>query len=176
MKHTRRFVVAGRMAACSMLALAPLCALAGDTFAAKTGAWEMTTTTAMQGMPIPAAELAQIPPAQRARMEAMMGARAGKAMTHVTKTCVTQDDLDKSQIIKDEADARCTRKIISRTSTSLVMEQTCPAPEAHTARMNMQFPSPGMMSGTMDMTRADGFKVHMTINGRWLGASCAGIK
>jgi hypothetical protein len=160
----------------ALAALAPLHAFAADAFAARTGAWEMTTSTAMQGMPIPAAELAKIPPAQRARLEAAMGARAGKATSHTVKSCVTQQDIDKSQIVKDESDAHCTRKVISRTSSSLVMEQTCPAPEAHTARMNMQFPTPTSMNGTVDLTRPDGFKAHMTISGRWLGASCAGIK
>jgi hypothetical protein len=164
-----------RKAALILAALTPLSAVAADRFAARTGAWEMTTSSATQGSPVPAAALAKMPPAQRARLEATMNARAGKVTSHTNKTCITQQDIDKSEIVKDEADAHCTRKVISRTATSLVIEQSCPAPEAHSARMNMQFPTPTSMSGTIDMTRDDGFKVHITLNGRWLGPSCAGI-
>lgn len=170
-----------RILAAALASLAPLCALAGNTISTRTGAWEMTTTTNMSGMAMPAMAipedaLAKLPPAQRARIEAAMGARAGKSHSTTLKSCVTQKDLDENRLIKDDNDSHCTRKVISRSAKSVVLEQNCPAPQAHTARVNMQFPSPTAMNGTIDISRPDGFKMQMTMQGKWLGASCAGIK
>jgi hypothetical protein len=55
----------------------PLYALA-DSLNAKVGAWEITTTSLMTGMPVPPEALAGMPPEQRARIEKAMRARSGK--------------------------------------------------------------------------------------------------
>ena len=143
---------------------------------AKPGAWEMTTTTVTAGMLIPAESLAKMPAEQRAKMEAMMQARAGRNSTHVHKSCMMQADLDQSRILKSENDDKCTRKVISALPGKVVMEQVCPAPQPSTSRMTMEAPTTESLVASIDMKQGESGSVHVDIKGRWLAASCAGIK
>ena len=154
----------------------PMCALA-DSLNVKTGAWEMTTTTLMTGMPAPAEALAKMPPEQRAKFEKAMQARADKPSTHLTKSCVTEVDLDQDRMISSDDEAQCTRKFISKSATKIAYEQTCEAPHASTSTVMIEAKTPESLVVSMDMVQggASG-KVHVDIKGRWLGASCAGIK
>lgn len=155
--------------------LASKLAFADSAFGTKPGVWEITTVTKMAGMPIPADAMANMPEAARARIEAAMGSHMAAPRSTTVKSCVTQKDLDEDRVLKSDGDSKCTRKLISKSATSVVMEQTCPAPQAHTSHMNFQASSPTAMVGTIDVTRPDGFKMHIDMKGRWLGASCAGI-
>lgn len=155
------------------------CALA-DSFNAKPGAWEMTHTTLTTGLLIPPDVLAKMPPEQRARLEQSMQARAGKPTTHVSKECVTQEDLDQNRMIKeehhDEDGVQCTTKVVSKSSSKLVIERTCPAPRASTTQLAMEAKTPESIVGSIIIARRESGKVHVDIKGRWLGASCAEIK
>lgn len=148
----------------------PLYCQAGD-FDVRTGAWETTSTTTMAGVMIPKAALMQMPPAQRAKVEAMMQARAGKANTHTSIECVTQQDLDRGRLMKSD-EANCTRRIIAQSAHHLEMEQTCSGPEGSTSRFVLDAESPTRYSSSVDVARTEGGKVHVTIDGRWLGATC----
>lgn len=153
----------------------PLSALA-DSFNAKAGAWEMTTTTLTAGMPVPAEALAKMPPEQRARIEKAMQARAGRPGTHVTKSCVTKKDLDQDRVIKSDDEGKCRKKIVSKSASKIVFEQTCAAPHASTSTVMIEARTPESIVASMDMVQGSaGGKVHVDIRGRWLGASCAGI-
>ena len=152
-----------------------------ESFNAKPGAWEMSITTLTAGTLIPPDVLAKMPPEQRAKFEQSMRARSGKPMTHTSKTCVTQEDLDQNRIIKEEEEEKedglqCTTKVVSKSSSKLVIDRTCPAPRASTAKMAMEAKTLENIVGSIDMTRAESGKVHVDIKGRWLGASCAEIK
>lgn len=142
----------------------------------KTGAWEMTTTTTRSGMLIPAEALAKMSAEQRARIEATMKARAGQNKTHVHQHCVTQADLDQNRMLESDEDAKCSRKVISSSASKLVMERQCPAPHASKVRMTMESTSPDKIVASIDVTQGSNGKMHMDIKGRWLSASCAGIK
>lgn len=148
----------------------PLYCQAGD-FDVRTGSWEMTATTTMAGMMIPKAALMQMPPAQRAKVEAMMQARAGKANTHTSIECLTQQDLDRGRLMKSD-DASCSRRIIAQSARHLEMEETCSGPEGSTSRFVLDAQSATRYSSSVDVARTEGGKVHMTIDGRWLGAAC----
>lgn len=154
----------------------PVYALA-DSFNAKPGAWEITTTTLTKGMLIPAEALANMPPAQRARIEKSMQARAGKPSTHVTKSCVTKADLDQDRVLKSDDEEHCKKKIISKSASKIVYEQTCPAPDASKSTVKVETSTPESIAASMDMVQGGGGgKIHVDIKGRWLGSSCAGIK
>jgi hypothetical protein len=153
----------------------PLHALAAS-FDAKPGAWEITTTTLMQGMLIPAEALANMPPQQRAKIEKAMQARSGKPGTHVRKSCVTQQELDQDSMIGTDDEGNCKKKVVSRSATRLVLEKTCPAPQAYTAKWTIVARTPERLAATADLVQAGGGKIHIDITGRWLGTSCAGIK
>lgn len=152
----------------------PMYAVAGS-LNAKTGAWEMTTTTLTTGMVAPAEALAKMPPEQRARIEQSMQARAGKPTTHVDKSCVTQEDLDQDSIIKSDDEEGCARKILSKSANKVVVERTCAAPHASTSTLAVDS-RPESIVASMDVVQGGtGGKTHVDIAGRWLGASCAGI-
>ena len=151
-----------------------------DSLNVRPGTWDISITTQTGGSLIPPDLLAKMPPEQRAKIEQSMQARSGKPMTHASKECVTQEDLDQNRIIKEEEEKedelQCTMKVISKSSSKLVIERACPAPPASTSKMMMEAKTPESIVGSLDMTKAESGKVHVDIKGRWLGASCAGIE
>ncbi len=165
LRYTIAFVVA-----------APLYAFA-DSINVKVGAWEMTTTALTTGMMIPAEAQANMSPEQRARMEETMQARAGKPSVHVKKTCITKEDLDQDRLLKSDDKNQCTKKIISKSASKVVFEQTCEAPGPSRSTVSIEARTSETLAATMDMVQAGGSgKVHVDINGRWLGTSCEGIE
>jgi hypothetical protein len=147
------------------------------SFNAKPGAWEITTTTLTTGMMIPAEALANMPPAQRAKIEKSMQARSGKPSTHVTKNCVTQKKLDQDSMIASDDEEHCKKKIITKSASKIVYEQTCAAPNASRSTVKVEAMTPESIAASMNMVQGGGGgKIHVDIKGRWLGASCAGIK
>ncbi len=153
-----------------------LCALA-ETFNAKPGAWEMNVTTLTTGNPIPADVIAQMPPDKRAEIEEAMKERAGKPDSHTFKTCVTQKDLDQNSMIKSEKDSTCSRKVLLKSATKIVIEQSCPAPRASAGKATIEAKTPENIVAIIDTVQGGaGGKIHVHMKGRWLGASCEGIK
>jgi hypothetical protein len=148
-----------------------------DSLNAKTGAWEITTTTLITGMPAPAGAFANMSPEQRAKIEKGLQARAGKPNTQTGKSCITKEDLDKDHVIKSDNEERCSRKVLSREKNKVELETACPAPDASTTIVKIEAVTPESVVATMDMVRGDANgKIHADIKGRWLGASCAGIE
>ena len=150
-----------------------------DSLDVKPGAWDMSITTLTSGSLIPPNLLAKMPPEQRAKFEQSMQARSGKPMTHNSKECVTQEDLDQDRMLKEpqeDGELQSTTRVVSRSSRKLVIERTCPAPRASTSQMAMEAKTPETIVDSIDITRAGSGKVHVDIKGRWLGASCAEIK
>ena len=168
---------------CAILAAASLalvfrhaCGLAADSFNAKPGAWEMNVITVTNGNPIPAEVLAQLTPEKRAELEASMKAREGKPDSHTFQTCVTQKDLDQNSMIRSDGDSKCTRKVVSKSSTKIVIEQTCPAPRASTGKASIEAKTPETLLAIIDTVQGSSGKIHVDMKGRWMGASCDGIK
>jgi len=153
-----------------------------QTFAAsfnvRPGAWQMSMSTLLVGNPLPPEALASMPPEKRARVEEAMKARAGKPVTITHKACVSQEDLDQNRIIQaDKNDNQCTRKVLSKSASRLVMEQTCPEPHASTTQMTIEAKTPETLSANIVRVRGDGKgKVTVDVKGFWLGPDCAGIK
>jgi hypothetical protein len=168
-KNILRYMIA-------LVVATPLYAFA-DSINIKVGAWEMTTTTLMTGMMVPAEAQANMSPEQRAKMEEIMQARAGKPSVHVAKTCVTKEDLDQDRLLKSDNENQCTKKIISKSASKIVLEQTCEAPGPSRSTMIIEARTSETLAATMDMVQAGGSgKVHVDIKGRWLGAGCEGIR
>ena len=98
-----------------------------DSLNAKPGAWYISITTQTDGSLIPPDLLAKMPPEQRAKFEQSMQARSGKPMTHNSKECVTQEDLDQDRMLKEQqedSDLQCTTRVVSKSSSKLVIERT----------------------------------------------------
>jgi len=141
-----------------------------ETLDIKTGAWEVTESTALSGMPIPKEALAKMPPEQRAKVEASMPARAGSGKSHTSRSCVTREDLDRGQLAHS-AEPNCKRTVIAQNARHLEIEQVCTGPEPSKSHFRFDAPSNERYTGSIDMTRGDG-KVHVDLSGRWLGATC----
>jgi Protein of unknown function (DUF3617) len=158
------------------IALVPLQSLA-HSFNATPGAWQMSVSTLVVGNPLPPEVLESMPPEKRAKVEAAMKARAAKPITFTHKVCVTQKNVDQDRIIKSaEEDSQCTRKVLSKSATKLVMEQICPEPHASTAQMTIEAQTPETLSASIVRVRGDGKgKVNLDVRGCWLGPGCTGI-
>ncbi len=123
-----------------------------DSFGVKTGAWESTVTSTTTGTSIPPDMLSKLPPDQRAKIEQMMRSRSGQPHTITRKYCVTQKDLDEDRLMKEQGESQCSRKVLSKSSTRLEIEQTCgTAPHAMTMHVSVQATSPARMLDAFDV-------------------------
>jgi len=141
-----------------------------ETLDIKTGAWEVTETTAMSGMPIPKEALEKMPPEQRAQVEASMRAHAGSGKPHTTRSCLTQEGRDRGQLMHSE-EPSCKRKVITQNARHLEIEEVCTGPEPSKSHLKFDATSNERYTGSIDMTRGDG-KVHIDMSGHWIGATC----
>jgi Protein of unknown function (DUF3617) len=163
----------------AVLALPAAFGVHATSLNAKPGAWEITTSTMSTGITMPPEVLAKMPPEQRAKIEKSMQARDGKTRTHVTKSCVTKEELDQDRMLKSDEDQdgrQCSKKLVSKSPTKIVMERTCTGPRPSKSTMVVEAKTPDNMVSTIDMVHGTGAKVHVEINGRWLAASCAEVK
>lgn len=152
------------------LAVAPL---AGRTeaFDIKAGAWEVTTTTAINGTLMPKETLEKMPPEQRAKFEQVMRARAAKPNTHTRTRCVTKEELARSEVLQPES-PKCTRNVISQTARKLEVEETCPPPRATKSHYKFEAKSAESYVAVVDIAQSEGGKVHVDMGGHWLSAVC----
>lgn len=162
--------------AVALAAGTPVCALA-DSFNAKPGAWEMTVTTTTTGNPMAPSALAEMSPEKRAKVEQAMKERDGKPVTNSYKTCITQKELDQDHFINSDDNVQCTKKVLSKSPTKLVLDQTCPPPHASTGRATIEAKTPERLLTIIDTVQGGATgKAHVEIKGRWLGASCEGVE
>jgi hypothetical protein len=173
-----RFQIARRgWAACLLIGVAGA-ALGAEALNIKPGLWDMSTTTAVSGSMMPPELLAQMPPEQRARLEAAMKQRgAGGGQAHSTKSCVTKEDLQRGSVKadKDEDHKNCEYRVVTQTATHMETHFHCTGEGARDGEMKMEAVSPEQFKGAIQVTTPNG-KVNVQLAGHWLGASCAGAK
>lgn len=156
----------------------PMASWAADAFDIKPGLWEQTVTTEVTGMPampqLTPEQLAQMPPAARARIEGMM---QGGGQTITTKVCHTRESLADARSYSRQ-DSTCTSKVNSMSATRVEVHTEC------TGRMKA--------SGDFVVDRVDAEHTRMTgvfkgegdhpisskmsIAGKWLSADCGDVK
>ena len=95
----------------------------------KTGLWELTSTGTMSGAPpIPQEALARMTPEQRAKMESAMQEAIGRNnQPHVSKSCITQKQLEKAPNFAEQQNKSCKQTVVSRT-TSLIETRVAAQP------------------------------------------------
>lgn len=148
----------------------------------KEGLWEMTVTHSMTGMPampaIPPDTLAQMPPEQRARIEAMM---KGGASTDVHKQCITKEKLEKQSAFSDDR-KECTRTVLNSTGSKLEMKIHCEKSGEQGAMdgtLLVEVVGSDNVNGKMhSVTNANGRTMNMdfTFSSRYLGPACGDVK
>ena len=127
-------------------------------FDLKAGLWERTVTTEAQ---FSAETLAKMPPAERARVDAMMKDRNGVPAT--AKVCQLRASLDKPFSIPGRD---CTTKLVSSTPSRQEIHVDCQNRMSADAVMDRADPSAG--EGPTD--------IKMTISDKWLSADCGDVK
>lgn len=147
----------------------------------KLGLWENTMTMTTSGqMPIPSEYLSKLTPEQRARIEARMKAQsAGSSRATTTKSCLTQEELDRDYAPGLDK-KKCSFTILSSTSSKVVAKLDCAEQEMKYGGM-IEFDaiSPENVKGSGHIT-ATGANHTMnssyTITSKWIGADCGNVK
>jgi hypothetical protein len=161
-----RVLVAGCLFAMVMGAAA-----AADKLAVKTGEWETTITTRVDGSVIPKDLLARVPPEKRAQFEqAVAASAAANAKPRITKTCMTEADLEKGAFTPP--DSSCKVTTIARTATHQEMSVECERDgRKSTGHMVVDATSNERIKGVMELLVGEG-KAIANFDGRWLGSTC----
>lgn len=172
----------GILVAFKAFLLAPPPGAHAESFNIKPGAWEMTVTTLTSGMKLSPELSAKMTPAQRAQMEQMMKAREGKPHTMTAQSCITKEDLSQDRIIKEmededeDAAVQCKVKVLSKSSSKLVLDQLCPGPPSATTHFTVEAKTVESIAAIGDRSEAGSGKSHLDIKGKWLRASCDGLE
>jgi hypothetical protein len=165
----------------SVAILLPAASWAADVFDVKPGLWETTSTTDMGNMAampqIPADKLAQLPPDQRARIEAMMKGRSGTPT--VTKVCMTKESLAKALNFSQNNNS-CTQKVTSLSSTKQEIHTECTgqfkgAGDLIIERVDSEH-AKGEMVMKGDSGRGTPISMKMSFTTKYLGADCGDVK
>ena len=136
--------------------------LHAQSFDVKVGQWEYT----LSGMKIAEAELAKMPPAIRAQIEASM-----KNNT-TNRSCLTAKDLRELNLANtDDEGCKVTSRKITATTADIAM--TCGGNDPRTQTMHFEALSRESVRGTIKSTGGAG-TTEMTITGKWLAAECKG--
>lgn len=145
----------------------------------KQGQWETTTSMKMTGMPnIPPEVLKQMPPEQRAKLEAMIAARAGKPTS--TTTCMTKDKMQQAWNTGQEGLKSCTTNVITSTSSKQEIHVECNRNGMKTSgTIKVEAVDSEHIRGTVQMMAADpsnsrpGMNMDYSFTSKWVGAACA---
>lgn len=143
----------------------------------KPGQWETTTTMKMAGLPtLPPEVLKQIPPEQRAKVEAMMAARAGKPVS--ATSCITKDNLQHEWRTGQDELKACTTNVIKSTSAWQEIHVECNRKDVKTSgSVKVEAVDSEHIRGAVQMTAdasnsAQPMNMNYTFTSKWIGAAC----
>ncbi len=152
----------------------------------KIGQWETTVTTQITGMAQQAhqmpqltpEQLAQIPPEQRAKLQAMMAQMNGAPRTATSKSCTKKEDLTRLPLNND---ANCKTNVLSSSSSKQVIQVDCDhGGKKQSGTMTIEALSPESMKFAVVASGGDGKATNMNMNisgtSKWLGPVCSDAK
>lgn len=184
MIELRTLSVGAALMACS---LAPALAQ-NQPIDVRPGLWEFSSQQSMSGMPkmpamptLPPSVLAQMPPAQRARIEAALNARrGGSSGKYVLKVCVTAASLRKGPAYGMRHEENCRRTKNVRAAHGWQLQEVC-SPNGHKQIMDINYEVVNRESivGTVHIAMYDGARditMSQVTHGRWLGPHCGKVK
>lgn len=140
----------------------------------KPGLWEMTVQ--LSGLPlIPQDKLAGMPPEQRAKVAAMLGA---VTQPHTTKTCLTKEKLARGPLELNESNKSCKRTVVANSATTLDLKLECPVEGgALSTSLHVEAPTPEALKGTSVIVHPNrAGTTTSTIQGKWVSADCGGVR
>ncbi len=153
---------------------------------AKLGLWEMTITNKIGGMPdmpaMPQVDLSQVPPEQRARVEAMMKQRQGMmgGQPTVTKQCITKEKLEKPFYQDAKMDPSCKQTPITTTATVQEFKVECTGAQKMNGTVHFEAADPEHVNGTMHFNaegpQGKAMTIDGTVAGKWIASDCGDVK
>jgi hypothetical protein len=144
----------------------------------KPGLWETTMTTEMGGIAavsIPPEKLAQLPPEQRARIEAQLKG-IGAPTTSTTQSCHLPGDLDKPFASHNDRNKSCKTTGLVSTGSKQEMAVEC---EKATGTVKIEATDSNHVNGNILMhvtTNGRAMDMKITIASKWLSSSCGDVK
>jgi Protein of unknown function (DUF3617) len=143
----------------------------------KPGLWETTTVSERSGMPaLPADKMANLPPEQRARIEAQMKAMSSPSTT-TRQSCRTDKDL---QPFTDDSNKSCKQTFVTSTATRQELKMECNMTgNTGTGTVTVEAKDPEHVNGLVLMhvgNNGHNMDVKVTINAKWLSSSCGDVK
>jgi len=164
-------------------ALSAVAASAADIkpFDVKMGLWETTSTSEVAGAPampaIPKEKLDQLPPEQRARIDAMLKGR--NAQSTSTRSCLTRESL--SRALNFSHDDACKTTLVSSTSSKQEIHMECARDTAKSTgditieRIDAEHAKgTGVVQSTMQGGRSMSMKLSFT--SKWISSDCGDVK
>ena len=148
----------------------------------KPGLWEMTTTSAVNATipPEMQAQMSQLPPEQRARIEEMFRNRLGQPQTATHRSCVTAASLAKMPF--QDSKVNCTWNTLTSNGSAMEIHGTaCRMDQGNgrtaTGEVNVTIRAAGSeaASGTIQfaMSGPNGqMSMNSSFTGKWVGATC----
>jgi len=154
----------------------------------RTGLWEITTqreTTGMPKMPempaLPPEVLAQMPPAQRAQLQAALKARQNMGSgKQASKVCITAESLRKGPNFGMDRELNCRRTKDVRTAQGWQVQEVC-RPNGREQIMDIKYTAVNRetIEGVVNIAMRDGghnITMKHVSHGRWLGPDCGDVK
>jgi hypothetical protein len=155
---------------------------AGPAFDVKPGLWEITNTIQMSGMP-PIPNLDQMPPEQRARVEAAMKNMAGNPITNTTKSCVTKAGIeDAIAQANSQHGNSCSPKLVSATASRVELDVSCSQAGSDmksTGKMVIERTDSEHFKGTGSITTTGGHRsmdMKWSSVGKFVSSDCGDVK
>jgi len=144
----------------------------------KTGQWETSVIGQMTGMPtIPPEVLNQMPPEQRAKLEAAIGARGAKPI--VSSNCMTKEKLAQAWNTGQQAMKSCTTTVIASTSSKQEIHIDCNREGSKSSgTVKVEAVDSGHIRGSIQMTAmspSDGghaMSMNYSFTSKWVGPAC----
>ena len=148
-----------------------------------TGLWETTSLVKMSGINamgnLTPEQMANMPPAARAQMEAVM-ARMNGTHKNTQKSCVTEKDLQNPfKPNMGDRGMTCTYTVVTATPTEEKIHLTCTGERSAEGDFHFVMDSATTMHGHMELVSTqDGHSMTFTndMTGRWLGSNCGDVK
>ncbi|MEZ5501566.1 MAG: DUF3617 domain-containing protein [Halioglobus sp.] len=140
----------------------------------KPGLWTNTSTTTISGMPVPAEALKNMPPEQRAQLEAAMKAHQSAGPETITEeTCITKEDLNKP--FDNEDNENCTNTIVSATAAHAEYKIDCTGSDAHHGVMKIDALSRESVKFTLLMKTDNATVTNETVS-KWVADDCGNVE
>lgn len=165
-----------------ILAYPILVTAADPVFDVKMGLWEVSNTMQMSGMP-PIPNFDQLPPEQRARVEAAMKRMSGAPHTTTNRSCVTREGIQESiaRAASPQQDS-CDPKLVSMTSSKVVLRVECKPKNGGQSNGDVVIERADSehFTGTGDVKTNDAsghnMEIKMTMAGKFISSDCGKLK